>query len=250
MWHRGVSKLGMEATLPAYCSYKHSHMNSLSLLLFIPGIKTHISIEVNKWLKACVCVEVRLKNHRPQRDVKQTQCTEKPALRDKTAVHPPSNYHNTSLFNGYIITKCISSTTIMADCDFMQIPWVFNRRSDVIGELQKVWTHCLRSLMQMTPLGAFGPGIKIKTVLMHFKMLVCHIVSGCSNLAQSTSKRVLINRNLCWLCVFFGLTGWVSFFHTHTWEWLINTSLKWPDNVKQWQTPASGCPFIVEFPGQ
>lgn len=87
-------------------------------------------------------------------------------------------------FNGYIITKCISSTTITADWDFMQISLVFNRRGGVIGELQKVWTHCLRSLMQMTPLGAFGPGIKIKTVLMHFKALVCHFVTGCSNLAQ------------------------------------------------------------------
>lgn len=57
----------------------------------------------------------------------------------------------------------------MADCDFMQICRVLKRRSDVIGELQKVGTHCLRSLMQMTPLGAFGPGIKIKTILMHFK---------------------------------------------------------------------------------
>lgn len=50
----------------------------------------------------------------------------------------------------------------MADWDFMQISWGLNRCSDVIGELQKVWTHCLHSLMQMTPLGGFGPGIKNK----------------------------------------------------------------------------------------
>lgn len=78
----------------------------------------------------------------------------------------------------------------MADWDFMQMYLVFNRRGDVIGELQKVWTHCLRSLMQMTPLGAFGPGIKIKTVLMRFKALVCHFVTGCSNLAQKHTRHL------------------------------------------------------------
>ena len=100
----------------------------------------------------------------------------------------------------------------MADWDFMQISWVLSRRSDVIGELQKVWTHCLRSLMQMTPLGAFGPGIKIKIVLMHFKMLVCHIVTNCSNLAQNTSFPKTAAQQKLMLIVCFVWTDWLGEF--------------------------------------
>ncbi len=103
----------------------------------------------------------------------------------------------------------------MADWDFMQISWVLNRHSDVIGELQKVWTHCLCSLMQMTPLEAFGPEIKIKTVLMHFKMLVCHIVTNCSNLAQNacSAKRVLITaQQKLMLILCFVWTDWLGEF--------------------------------------
>ena len=167
-------------------------------------------------------------------------------------MYAPSNYSKASLFNGYIITECISSTTIMADWDFMQISWVLSRRSDVIGELQKVWTHCLRSLMQMTPLGAFGPGIKIRLFWCILKCLFVILSQTAVTLHRTHHfPKQQHNRNLCWLCVLFGLTGWVSFSEsTHTWEWLINTSLKWPDNVKQWQTPARGCPFIDKFPGQ
>lgn len=75
----------------------------------------------------------------------------------------------------------------MADYNFMQISGVLDRHSDVIGELQKVWACCLCSLMQMTLLGGFGPGIKLKIVLMHFKMRVCHMVTGCGNLTQHTN---------------------------------------------------------------
>lgn len=106
-------------------------------------------------------------------------------IKNYTTASSSSNY-DASLFGGYIITKCISPTTIMADWDFMQISCSLNRCSDVICELQKVWTHCLHSLMQMTPLGAFGPEKKKDGFENSFKMLVCHIGTGCSKRAQNT----------------------------------------------------------------
>lgn len=144
----------------------------------------------------------------------------------------------------------------MADENFMQISWVLNRHSDVTGELQKVWACCLRSLMLMTLLRVLGPGIKKKDSFDAFHKCLFVIWSQAAVVFHSThallqecSSYSTRKETSCWFCLLFGLTGWVSFFEgTHTWEWLINTSLKCPDNVKQWQMPASGCPFIDKFP--
>lgn len=87
-------------------------------------------------------------------------------------------------------------------------------------------------------------------------MRVCHIGTDCSNLAQnmcSTKSEVITAQQEVMLIVRFVWTDWLGEFlmySTHTWEWLISTSLKWPDNVKQRQMPARGCPFIDKFPGQ
>lgn len=45
------------------------------------------------------------------------------------------------------------------------------------------------------------------------------------------------------------LAMWAFSCTTRTWEWPISTSLKWPNNVKQWQLPpCQGLPIYRQIP--
>lgn len=137
-------------------------------------------------------------------------------FKNMTAVYPPSNYNNANMLNGYIITKWISSTTIMVDWDFMLISWCFKQTLWCEWQTPEGLDTFPALFNANDTIRSFWPWDKNKDCIDAFKMLVCSVVTDCSNLAQKTcpTKRVSITAQQKFMLILGyclnWLAGWVS----------------------------------------